>query len=339
MRFSDAAECDDGNPCTESDVCTRESVPVLRSAAASAATTTECWSRTCYEAVCNQTTGICEVAYKENAACDHENPCVSQATCNAAGLCVGTPDAGCVRCDNNQGGCSAVTVNQCQEAICNQTTGICEVRNKTTGTACNDGNPCTENDKCTAAGVCEGSITTAGCVRCDNNGGDCTTFPVTDEQCQKAVCDTDAGFCVVEDAEDGVECDAGNPCTTGDACSAGACTPGPVTPGCGGVAITASARKRVWMNAARAPLNAARVPVETPNSRGFNYCYEFDHKRYCADVGTFCSNDADGNNHCCGGVCEDCECQAFDCREAGDPVCNFDQECCDSAVCIECCVQ
>ncbi len=88
------------------------------------------------------------------------------------------------------------------------------------------------------------------------------------------------------------------------------------------------------MNRAQSSAECCSGACGDPDFSGFNYCYEFDHTRYCADVGSFCSNDADGNNHCCGGVCEDCECQAFDCREAGDPVCNFDQECCDSAVCM-----
>jgi hypothetical protein len=79
-------------------------------------------------------------------------------------------------------------------------------------------NFCTQTDKC-QSGVCNGS-----------NPVICTAS----DQCHVAgTCDPELGTCSTPNAANGIGCNDGNPCTTGEACGGGVCT--------GGTAITAPA--------------------------------------------------------------------------------------------------
>ena len=221
-----SGSCNDGNPCTNNDQCNAagvcegeldtDCVRCDQNATACEAIEVD----QCFEAVCTQA-GICEVRVRENGTCDDGNPCTSNDQCDAAGVCAGTLDTDCVRCD--QGGqtdCDTIEVTQCQEAVCTQA-GICEVRVRENG-ACDDGNACTSNDQCNAAGACVGTQI-ANCVTCQN----ASTCP-QGTACQTATCN--GGICGFELKEAGTTCNDDNPCTTNDRCTAAGV--------CAGTAVT-----------------------------------------------------------------------------------------------------
>ena len=160
----------------------------------------------CHNAgTCNPGTGLCSNPPKaDGTTCDDENPCTDNDQCTE-GVCAGTLDPDCVRCDNNGGDCSAVEVDQCHEAVCNETLGICEIQNKTDGTTCDDENACTQTDTC-QAGVCVGG-----------NPVVCTA-----NQCQNpGICNPVTGICSPPtNATNGTACNDSNPCTTGETCNA-----------------------------------------------------------------------------------------------------------------------
>ncbi|RKH26115.1 putative metal-binding motif-containing protein, partial [Corallococcus sp. CA031C] len=79
--------------------------------------------------------------------------------------------------------------------------------------ACDDGNACTQGDHC------EGEGKAASCVsgtptQCQQPGNVCAA---------RMACQPTTGLCEPGALPQGTVCDDGNPCTLGDACSAGAC--------------------------------------------------------------------------------------------------------------------
>lgn len=85
-----------------------------------------------------------------------------------------------------------------------------------------DGSPCNDELFCTVEDLClEGECT-------DTQPRDCSEA-LTEPQCQKPVCDEDHSLCQAEPDNIDEECDDGDPCTTGDICSAeGACVGQPL---------------------------------------------------------------------------------------------------------------
>lgn len=160
--LADGASCDDGDPCTINDTC-------LNAACAGVPKDCSGVADSCNAAVCNALTGACEpVPSNEGGACDDGVACTNNDLC-VAGACVGTviPEGG----------------------------------------ACDDGNPCTQTDLCTA-NVCGGSPV------------DCSPF---DGPCSVGNCSVLAGGCVAVPINEGFACDDGESCTTGDTCTAGFC--------------------------------------------------------------------------------------------------------------------
>jgi hypothetical protein len=158
----------------------------------------------CKISVCNPTTGNCVVANAmDGTLCEDGNPCTLGDTCNN-----GTCRPGDVRTCPDTG-------NPCTVSVCDQQTGICEVRNRADGTDCNaDNNACTENDSCQAGACVPGPL---------------KTCPASTDPCKVNVCDPATGNCVPENAEDGTQCEDGDLCTVGDTCQNGTCRPGDVT--------------------------------------------------------------------------------------------------------------
>lgn len=125
-------------------------------------------------------------------SCDDHNPC-TQDTCTASG---------CVH---------ANTVSSCEDGNPCTISDHCVSDACVPGTnPCNDGNACT-SDFCDGLGGC-----THGSVSCDDNNS-----------CTADACNPASGC--IHTAVSG-PCSDGNPCTVGDACSGGACVPGPGTP-------------------------------------------------------------------------------------------------------------
>lgn len=155
--------------------------------------------------------------------------------------------------------CSSGALAACQVAVC-QADGTCGVAAAADGEACDDGNPCTAAGSC-AAGACVAGAAQEGA--CDDEdpctpesscvGGACVGVgviacddadPCTDDACEpgvgcvavarvcpdpegspceRGVCDSASGACVVGPREEGEACDDGLPCSVGATCHDGAC--------------------------------------------------------------------------------------------------------------------
>ncbi len=84
--------------------------------------------------------------------------------------------------------------------------------------ALDDGNACNGSLRCDLeSGQCKLDVTTV--VACD---------PKDDTACVRAACDPLTGACAQKPTIDGLHCDDGDPCTSGDHCKVGACAPGAV---------------------------------------------------------------------------------------------------------------
>ncbi|MSP90537.1 MAG: hypothetical protein EXR79_01840 [Myxococcales bacterium] len=180
--------CDDGNPCTATDVCktgTCGGAPKDCSASGDA----------CNVGVC--TNGACAKSPKPaGSACSDGNPCTLEAcsggSCKATAIdCSALADAcndgvcaggACLKKTKNDGtGCSdgnACTDDQCKAGkctgapkncsasadVCNDAMcagGVCGKKPKATGTPCTDGSTCTTGDAC-SGGACTGNSTADG---------------------------------------------------------------------------------------------------------------------------------------------------------------------------------
>ncbi|AKT41768.1 MYXO-CTERM sorting domain-containing protein [Chondromyces crocatus] len=232
--------CDDGSACTQSDTCQGGTCtgqnPVICPMVDS-----------CHVvAACDVATGICPVTEKpDGAACDDGNACTQLDTC-LSGVCVGVNEVICP------------TLDACHDqGVCNPATGMCVNPAKPNGTSCDDGNACTQSDSC-QGGACVG----ANPVLCPAPG-----------VCHSAgICNPGTGQCVgIAPLPEGTVCDDGDPCTSTDRCSQGAC---------GGTAVVCAA------------LDECHAPGVCDASAGG------------------CTNPAlPDNTPCTGGICVDGTCQ------------------------------
>ncbi|MFH1532432.1 MAG: MopE-related protein [Pseudomonadota bacterium] len=223
----DGAACDDGNPCTLSDVCQNglcQGTPLDCSQLSDVCNTGTCVGGQCTQVgksgACNDG-DLCTVNdLCQNGACqgtpldctDLNSQCITGACSN--GVCVQAPKSGpctdqdpCTTGDACTNGVCAGTLKDCTYLNSTCTVGVCadglcSGQNKIG--ACNDGDACTTTDIC-INGVCAGTPK------------DCSYL---NSQCSTGVCDA-AGMCVTQ-AGVGA-CDDGNPCTSGDLCQGGAC--------------------------------------------------------------------------------------------------------------------
>ena len=238
----DGALCSDGDPCTALDTCqsgTCSGTPVFCSHLDDG----------CLAGACDPATGQCvQVPGEAGAPCDDTDPCTAGDVC-AGGVCAGEP----LDCAADDGPCTTST--------CDADFGGCVTLPKPDGSACDDGDPCTTGDAC-GTGVCGGAAVDCGeladyCLTgaCDPATGECVTAalqdgtacddtdPCTagdtclagvcagvaldcgelDGPCALGGCDVASGSCVVAALADGVACDDEDLCTTGDACTDGAC--------------------------------------------------------------------------------------------------------------------
>jgi Cys-rich repeat protein len=182
------AACDDGNLCTQTDVCTGgvcAGMPADCSALNSG----------CLVGVCNTGTGACEqVPAGEGGACDDGNLCTQNDIC-ISGSCAGTA----VNCSSLNTACTL--------GVCNGSTGQCQAIPTNPGGSCNDNNRCTINDRCNA-GVCSGTPK------------DCSAFT---DACNIGTCNLVNGQCEATPANEGAPCNDGLACTINDVCVNGDC--------------------------------------------------------------------------------------------------------------------
>ena len=192
--------CDDGNPCTK-DSCD----PVLG----------------------------CGHVIQAGLFCEDGDPCTAGMACDAAGVCSGGQDvcecqvdADCpddadlcndkAACADNKCGlkpgsgvvCDPSGDGPCKTNICAPATGECSLKVLPDQQVCDDGSACTTGELC-AGGACTGGLK----VDCADGN------PCTADGCNPAL------GCFHLNTQD--LCDDGDPCTLGDACSDGACLPGP----------------------------------------------------------------------------------------------------------------
>jgi len=189
---ADGTDCNDGNACTQKDVCAAGTctgtMPVVCAAADQ-----------CHDAgTCDPASGVCSNPAKaDGTTCSDGNACTQKDVCQA-GTCTGTMPVVCTAQD------------QCHDTgTCDPASGACTNPAKADGTTCNDGNACTQKDVC-AAGACTGTMPVV-----------CTA----QDQCHDAgTCDPANGLCSNPTKADGTTCSDGNACTQKDVCQAGTCT-------------------------------------------------------------------------------------------------------------------
>ncbi|MEN9800115.1 MAG: hypothetical protein RL653_3812, partial [Pseudomonadota bacterium] len=188
------ALCDDGDPCTLSDMCLSDG-GCGGSPAQCTGPTGSCFG----PATCNPDGGFCEFPVFVGNSCDDGKLCTAGDRCLADGSCAPTAD---VVCD----------AGPCQLSVCMTANGQCSAPiPANTGGACDDGNGCTLSDTC-AGGTCAGIN-----VTCDD------TNPCTDDACSPS-----DGGCVFT-TDDANTCLDGNACTGTngvDRCFQGACVAG-----------------------------------------------------------------------------------------------------------------
>jgi len=233
----DGATCDDGQTCTQKDVC---------AAGVCVGKNTSCPSSDpCLLGTCVDGKGCIEKAIPDGTKCDDGvfctgddrceggecspgpvlkcndgNPCTIDACLMTAG-CKNSPSQPGIPCDDGdpcttkdiclEGECvggsgGAAASNPCLVVKCDPATGKTEISNKADGTPCKDGAPCTWGDACTA-GKCVGTP-----VDCDAGSA-----------CIKGVCDPASGGCLFKPAPNSTSCDDGDACTAFDICLGGNC--------------------------------------------------------------------------------------------------------------------
>jgi len=183
---ADGTGCDDGDACTRTDRC-REGVCIGWDPVA-------CEARdACHlPGLCDPATGTCtNPPATDGTGCDDGDACTRTDRC-VAGVCTGGNPVTCMAQD------------ACHVAgRCDPATGTCTNPPATDGTGCDDGNPCTRSDAC-RDGICVGE----DLVMC---------LPAS--PCHVAgTCDPGTGTCTSPFAEEGTECDDGDPCTREDSC-------------------------------------------------------------------------------------------------------------------------
>lgn len=136
------------------------------------------------------------MALVNGTACDDENPCTKNDTCQL-GVCAGGSTVLCPaqdQCPTGGGACDPV--NGCPSTA------------KPDGAACDDGDLCTQGDTC-QAGVCAGGTATV-----------CTAL----DTCHVAgTCDPATGVCTNVAKPDSASCSDSDACTRTDTCPGGVC--------------------------------------------------------------------------------------------------------------------
>ncbi len=187
----DGVSCDDGDFCTQTDVCLSGvcdgSNPVVCTAL-----------NDCHVVgTCDPGTGFCnDPIAMDGIGCDDGDFCTQTDVC-LNGVCDGSNPVVCAALD------------QCHEVgICDPGTGVCDDPASPDGTGCDDSDFCTQTDAC-LGGVCDGSNPVV-CMALD----DCHDV---------GTCDPGTGICDDPIAVDGTSCEDGFFCTDGDLCLDGVC--------------------------------------------------------------------------------------------------------------------
>ncbi len=244
LCVGEAVSCDDENPCTADQCDPQLGCQFTPLSAVPCGTAGPCSTEgVCMDGACEGggplscedgnpcTADSCD----DEEGCQHEAldgvPCDDGDLCTEGDLCVGEtcepgpelldcndynectadlchPVSGCYHELNDNPCCNDEGVNVCDDGnicttdSCDPDTGECFYENNSF--KCNDGNPCTGPDAC-SQGACSGPV-----KDCDDGN------PCTQDSCDPVEGCLNAPL-------DGIPCDDGLECSTGDACVAGKC--------------------------------------------------------------------------------------------------------------------
>jgi hypothetical protein len=245
-NVNNAATCDDGSVCTAGDTC--------KDGKCNPGAAQDCDDKNpCTNDTCDLAKG-CTHTNVDGVQCNaDDNECTVNDVC-AAGKCAA---GGQKACDDG---------DSCTTDKCAVDTGKCSY-SFAPGGACNDGNLCTTGETCVISACTgqnvncdDGNGCTAdscdpktGCQHaaaegsCDDKNACTTTDTCKDSTCVGAALDVtatcdDFNACTADTCDpakgcqhknsNGIACDDGNPCTTGDACKDGGCSSTTNTCGC-----------------------------------------------------------------------------------------------------------
>jgi MYXO-CTERM domain-containing protein len=138
------ADCDDGDPCTVSDVCSATGACAGGAKSCNTPPAPTCASDT---SLGFNAAGTCEKATGTCAYTQHDKECAVGCD-STTGLCKGDPCAG-IACDKPPSACYL------EKGTC--TDGKCDYAPLATSVACDDGDKSTENDACDGKGKCAGT--------------------------------------------------------------------------------------------------------------------------------------------------------------------------------------
>ena len=226
----DGLPCDDGNACTQNDVC------LTGNCDGGIASCDD--NSVCTNDGCDAKTGCKHTP--SNLPCSDNNVCTYGDACDGS-VCVGIPKDVSLCNDGNK----------CTDDSCDSKVGCVNAANFA---GCEDGNPCTKDDTCVAGKCATGKPICAcevnsdcaakedgdycnGTFKCDKNDFpyscqlDINSIvicdPAEDGACTHGQCVAKSGKCVQVPWNEGNDCDAdGSVCTKGDTCEKGSCKAG-----------------------------------------------------------------------------------------------------------------
>ena len=206
--MADGHSCEDGNPCTEGDHCNGNGT-------CSGGTLKECPETDCKLAGSPVPQGgQCVCVYNEfksfETPCPRERDCAAK-ICDGSGNCIiDTGNDNCECKDAQDCIAKGYSVNQ---DICNCIV-TCDNNTWTCGyTSCSNNTPCSDGNACTGPDTCQGG-------HCSGPEKVCTASDVCHID---GTCAPQSGVCSDPIANNGTQCDDGNPCTINDGCDGGLC--------------------------------------------------------------------------------------------------------------------
>lgn len=154
----------------------------------------------CYEAVCNEMSGQCEIVPTAGGeSCDDGLFCTVGEKCSD-GMCGQGSDNDC-----------GMNGDQCNYVVCDEDMDACGLTPFVNGTVCVD-----ENDLCVVNSACKDGV-------CEGVQKDCFFAPVPDV-CHVSVCNSQTGNCEPVPGNDGMSCpDDGDLCILNKKCMGGVC--------------------------------------------------------------------------------------------------------------------
>ncbi|MSP91509.1 MAG: hypothetical protein EXR79_06870 [Myxococcales bacterium] len=187
VTVSNTAPCDDGNQCTQGDLCGGGKCTAGQPKACDD-------KNACTVDGCDPSTGACTVKADDAAKCDDGNACSTGDAC-VAGKCVGVA----VVCDDK---------NVCTQDACTAANGQCAYSDVA-------GGPCDDDSKCTTGDACLGGKCQPGTAKVCMDNNTCTADS----------CDPATANCAFNALTDGTACSDGNLCTLNDTCGGAVCKP------------------------------------------------------------------------------------------------------------------